>query len=270
MKKQRFTRVYIDAFAGTGYRERKNAPAAIDPSLFNEELIELASPASQRFLDGSAKIALKVEPPFDRFLFIERHKAKVKELERLKLDFQARADAIEIHAGDANDTIVNLCNRWHKREMRGVLFLDPFGMQADWATLEAIASTRSIDIWILFPFAPNRLMMKSPDEIPPGWRSSLDRMFGTKDWETQFYKQKTRINIFNDDETVIEKSLTLRGLGSYYNGRLKTVFPVVAPNPRVLYSDKNRPLFQLFFAAGNAGKGGQIALDIASHILEHM
>lgn len=31
------------------------------------------------------------------------------------------------------------------------MFLDPYGMQVDWATIEAIAKTKAIDLWILFP-----------------------------------------------------------------------------------------------------------------------
>jgi hypothetical protein len=32
-----------------------------------------------------------------------------------------------------------------------VLFLDPYGMQVDWTTIEAIARTKAIDLRVLFP-----------------------------------------------------------------------------------------------------------------------
>lgn len=111
------------------------------------------------------------------------------------------------------------------------------------------------------------IVSKSPDSIPPGWRDRLDRLFGTKDWEDRFYKERTLVDIFQGDRKVVEKNLTLQGLGAYYGERLRTVFPVVAPNPCTLYSNENRPLFQLYFAASNAGRGGELALKIASHIL---
>jgi three-Cys-motif partner protein len=267
LSKTKFKRVYIDAFAGTGYREQRASPVAAQPSIFEDELNELTEPEPQRFLDGSAKIALKVEPPFHGFVFIEYDEDKVSELEKLKTEFPAEASSIDIRAGDANKTIRDLCDTWDKKGTRGVLFLDPFGMQAEWATIEAIAATGCIDTWILFPFAANRLMTKSPDDIPAGWRERLDMLFGTKDWEGKFYKERTLIDIFNGDMTVIEKNVTLQGLGAYYGERLATVFPIVAPNPRVLHSNGNRPLFQLFFAAANPGNGGEIALKIAAHIL---
>lgn len=270
LSKTNFNRVYIDAFAGTGYREQKLEPAVTQQSIFEDELKELAAPDPQRFLDGSAKIALKVMPAFDRFVFIEYDDVKVRELEKLKTEFPTRASAIDVRAGDANRTIRDLCRTWDKQGTRGVLFLDPFGMQAEWATIEAIAATGCIDTWILFPFAANRLMTKSPTDIPTGWRNRLDMLFGAKDWESRFYKERTRISIFEGDMTVIEKNLTLKGLGAYYGERLRTVFPVVAPNPSVLHSERNRPLFQLFFAAAHPGRGGQIALKIAAHILSRI
>ena len=30
------------------------------------------------------------------------------------------------------------------------LFLDPYGMQVEWATIESIAHTQAIDLWLLF------------------------------------------------------------------------------------------------------------------------
>lgn len=268
LSKTRFQRVYIDAFAGTGYREQNAAALGETPSIFADDLAELASSEPQRFLDGSAKIALRVEPPFHRFIFVEKDAAKVQELEKLKSEFTARASSIEIRPGDANAAIREICTQWDKRRMRGVLFLDPFGMQSEWATIEAVAATGCIDMWILFPFAANRLMTKSPAGIRKSWRDRLDRVFGSNAWETRFYKEHRLIDIFSGDITVVEKNLTFEGLGTFYAERLKGIFPVVAPNPRVLRAADNKPLFQLFFAAANAGKGGQIALRIAEHILK--
>jgi len=140
-------------------------------------------------------------------------------------------------------------------------------MQAEWSTVKAIADTGCIDTWILFPFAANRLMTKSPTDIPPAWRSRLDTLFGTKDWELRFYKERTDVDIFGGDRTIIEKDLTIKGLGAFYADQLRKVFPAVAPNPCILRSESNQPLFQLFFAAANPGNGGRIAIKIAEHIL---
>ena len=263
LKKQKFTRVHVDAFAGTGYREQRSSDDG--GSIFNE----LAETDPQQFLDGSARIALRVDPPFHRYVFVELHERRATELERLRADFPQRAASIDILRDDANQAIKRLCAQWQPK-WRGVLFLDPFGMQAEWETIQAVASTRVIDVWILFPFAVNRLLTRRPDDMLPGWSDSLTRLFGTDEWLSRFYRERQVDNIFTGSETVVEKQLTFKGLGAFYLERLRAIFPVVADNPRVLRNTRNQPLFQLFFAAANPGRGGQIALQIATHILNRI
>ena len=59
LSKTRFRKVYIDAFAGTGYREQKLMPTEMTPLIFDDEVAQISSSEPQRFLDGSAKIALQ-------------------------------------------------------------------------------------------------------------------------------------------------------------------------------------------------------------------
>lgn len=163
LKKQPFRLAYIDAFAGTGYRTPQ---ASEDPSslpLFPD----LAAAEPQALLDGSARLALQVQPPFDRYLFIERSRDRCEALESLKREFPDLASAIRVEQGDANHVIQQLCARnWKDR--RAVLFLDPYGMQVEWKTIEAVARTKAIDMWLLFPLGigVNRLLLKNPEEIP--------------------------------------------------------------------------------------------------------
>jgi three-Cys-motif partner protein len=68
---------------------------------------------------------------------------------------------IQIRPGDANVEIQELCKKdWSSH--RAVLFLDPYGMQVEWKTIEAIAATKAIDLWLLFPLGigVNRLLTK--------------------------------------------------------------------------------------------------------------
>jgi len=37
--------------------------------------------------------------------------------------------------------------------MRGVIFLDPYGMEVSWETVEAIARTEALDCWYFFPLS---------------------------------------------------------------------------------------------------------------------
>ena len=46
--------------------------------------------------------------------------------------------------------------------MAGVLFLDPFATEVEWATIEKIASFNALDTWILFPIsAITRMLPRS-------------------------------------------------------------------------------------------------------------
>lgn len=84
---------------------------------------DLAEPAPQQLLDGSARLALRVQPRFDRYIFIERDAERCRELEALKTEFTELAPSISVEQGDANDVIQAICaKRWGGH--RAVLFLE--------------------------------------------------------------------------------------------------------------------------------------------------
>lgn len=70
LKNTPFHKLYVDAFAGTGYREarREDDGDSSQSALFPD----MAEPEPQSFLDGSARLALQTEPQFDQYIFIER------------------------------------------------------------------------------------------------------------------------------------------------------------------------------------------------------
>ena len=257
-----FRKAYIDAFAGTGSRSmRREGPES-------SELVFpcLAEPATQQLLDGSTRLALKVTPRFDHYIFIERSSDRCKQLEELKGEFPDLAKDIVVKQGEANQEIRSLCERnW--RSHRAVLFLDPYGMQVEWDTIEAIASTKAIDLWVLFPLGigVSRLLTRS-GEIPSSWRERLDKLFGTKDWYEEFYRVEHERTLLGTDEERLVKTRS-DVIGRYFNDRLKGVFAAVAEQPGVLRNSVNCPLYLLCFAAGSA-KGAPIALRIANHLLK--
>lgn len=265
LKNQPFRREYIDAFAGTGYREIRDTegPGGL---LFSE----LAEPEVQEFLDGSARKALNVEPGFDCFTFIESDPEKVRELEKLRDEFQGKN--IRIECGDANDRVQAICREnWYNR--RAVLFLDPFGMQVSWQTLEAVARTKCIDVWLLFPLgvAINRLLKKDGN-ISESWLQRLDFVFGDRSWRDEFYKVKespkaAQQSLFDmDPEPDYPWKADFTVIEEYFGARLRRIFAGVAKNPVRLRNTKNIPLYLLFFMAGNES-GTPIAVRIAEHIM---
>lgn len=263
LKNQPFQKIYIDAFAGTGYRYRKLKQHRKPSELM---FPELAEEETQKFLQGSAQIALETEPRFDRFIFIERAKGRFRELHKLPARYPALAPDIQLVNADCNEFLQHLCYNGDWKGNRAVLFLDPFGMQVEWKTIEAIADTEAIDLWVLFPLgvAVNRLLPRHA-RINEPMRKSLDTLFGTRDWFDEFYQPKIEQTLFGE-EAHLEKRVNLDQIGQYFVNRLKTVFTRVAENPLPLYNSRNIPLYLLCFAAGNP-RGSAIAVKIAQHIL---
>lgn len=265
LKKQPFETIYMDAFAGTGYRTPSldNDPDTSTESLFPD----LAAEEPQQLLAGSARRALLTTPAFSRYVFIERNSTYRAELEELTREFPALSDRILIVGGDANIELRELCKgSW--RDRRAVLFLDPYGMQVEWATIEAVAATRAIDLWLLFPLGigVNRLLTRNA-QIPQAWRHRLDLMLGRTDWFEKFYSVVTDQTLFGEEQRIVKASTST--IGAYFLDRLRELFAGVLEEPAVLCNSTNSPLYLLCFAVGNEA-GKPIALKIAHHLVSHV
>jgi three-Cys-motif partner protein len=241
MSRQGFRFAYIDAFAGTGYRSLTQAQDA-------QELMfpELMEKEARGFLEGSARIALQIEPQFDRYIFIEKDEKRFNELGRLKDTFASVADRILVVNTEANTYINDLCLNYKWQRHRAVMFLDPFGMQVTWETVEAIASTRAIDLWYLFPLgvAVNRLLKKD-GEINQAIKGSLDRLFGVTDWYDAFYSVTKESDLFGE-RSVMKKIGSFDVIGDFFVNRLRKAFAGVAENPLPLLNSRRNPLPSLF------------------------
>lgn len=262
-----FRKAYIDAFAGTGSRAARERGAS--SSTGNLLFPDLAESAPQQLLDGSARLALQVEPRFDKYIFVERSPERCAQLDTLKQEFPALADDIDVRQGEANEVIQKLCaplDKWKSR--RAVLFLDPYGMQVEWQTIEAVAATKAIDLWLLVPLGMgmNRLAPRS-GKLPDSWRQRMDAFLGTAAWYDEFYKVETKPTLFGDHEVQVKASMDV--MARYFNNRLRTVFAGVVDEPGVLCNSAKNPLYLLCFAVGNE-RGKDIALRIASYLLKEV
>lgn len=261
LKNQPFELTYIDGFAGTGYSQPKARPKDS-----NQIECDLGIVEAQELVKGSAVIALEIQPPFHKYIFFEKKKKHIVELHLLKQRFPNLADRIFIERGDANEKIMELCNQsW--RHKRAVLFLDPFGMQVEWKTLEAIARTQAIDLWLLFPagIAVSRMLTNS-GVISPGWKRRLNIFFGTTEWEKRFYKESIQADLFGS-ESFVWRDARIEAIKEYFVERLEEIFAGVAKNPLLLETKTGKPLYLLCFAVGNP-TGKDIALRIANSILK--
>ncbi|MDE0681279.1 MAG: three-Cys-motif partner protein TcmP [Candidatus Poribacteria bacterium] len=251
MKEREYHFTYIDAFAGTGYRELKNS-----------EDIEIPS-----FLAGSARKALEVRHPFKEYIFIEEEKNSYTELKNLTNEFPNHN--IGCINANANQYLTDLCRERDWRTNRALVFLDPYGMQVEWQTIESIAKTQAIDLWILFLIGMGvSRLLRNDGKIPLTERQTLDEFFGRDDWFDEFYQLARQRSLFNEEDELEKRDNILAEIEQYFLKCLDSVFAMVAKNPLPLRNSKNSLMYLLCFAAGNPN--APKALKIAEEILEKM
>ena len=252
LKNTPFKLMYIDAFAGTGQLKLSS----------EEDLVDVRG-----FVSGSAERAIKIDnKPFDKLIFVEKELDRCAELETLRATYSKRN--IEIVHSEANEFLSKLHEDWNS--WRGVLFLDPFATQVEWATIEKIAGFNALDTWILFPTGAIARMLptsQQPDEISPEWAKRLTRIFGDESWRN-LYQEDPQGNLFGGVEYQREPGVD--GLIDIYKEKLRTLFGKrFLEKSRTLRNSKNSPLFEFMFCVGNPNGIGP-AKRIAKHILEHI
>jgi three-Cys-motif partner protein len=261
VKARHFTTWYVDAFAGTGSRSGADTTTAVQTLV--DEVYDDAE--SARYRDGSAKIALGLNSPFDQYLFIEKSKSHIGELGSLiQREFPTLSARCDLKQADANAVLCAWCKERDWSKERAVVFLDPYGMQVEWSTVQALGATKAVDLWYLFPLGVARLLTLD-GKIEGSWRKRLTALFGTSDWEERFYRMETKQGLFGEWEE-LQRDATVKNIQGYINERLATCFTAVADS-LVLRNSKSSPLFALCFAAANE-RGAPTAVKIAKSILK--
>lgn len=251
LKKKGFRLLYVDAFAGSG------------------SYIHASGDGKER--KGSARIALEV-PGFHGYAFIEKNHRRCESLRAVTRDHPI---PVKVWEGDANQHIREICQTVNWRDTRAVLFLDPYGMQVEWATLEAVADTRSIDVWFLFPLSGiTRQLALDESKLDADKRNSLDRALGTPTWREALYGEAPCGDLFG--ATSIERHADSVAIEGWVTKRLQTVFPLVE-GPVVLRLGRGHklgggpPLFGLYFLAASPSRVAQkVAGDIARGVIKKL
>jgi three-Cys-motif partner protein len=227
---------YIDGFAGTGRPKSRD---------------------EQRYVDGSPRVALELPQPFTKYHFIESSDWRVKKLEKLRKEFSSRQ--IEIYPGDCNEVlrtriVPGLPLNSYKR---AIAFLDPFGMELEWITLQEVALAETVEVFLNFSvMAINRnVRLRRKEDISSAVRERMDRFWGTE-WEAELYEEER--TLFGPQTVRIKQSG--KELGERFQKRLKEIFPHCTV-PVLMTNSKNAPLYCLVFAGHNE-TGVKIANNI--------
>ena len=259
MKYQPMHTIYFDGFAGTG-----EIPIAVGkgPTLLDAEPI---SP----FVTGSAKLALSLDRPFDRYIFVESMSAKIGELHKLRASFTALEARINIQKSDANDALKSFCTDTDWNCNKAVIFLDPFGNQVNWESIELIANTTKADLWYLFPagLGVNRQLGKG-GKVRDDHAKSLDRIFGGRHWERAFLQPTGQGDLFSDSEDY-RKVADAKLITEFMIQQMKGVFGGRVLDDWLPLGSRNIHMYSLLFAVANKDpKAWQRAEPIARAVLK--
>ncbi len=258
LKNTNFKTVFFDAFAGTG-----EIPIVEPGGLFQD--VEEVDP----FVEGSARRALGIKPPFLQYIFVERSRRKAALLQNLKIDFPHLSARIHIERADANVAVDEFCKKTDWKRTRAVMFLDPFGNQVGWNTIQAIAETRAIDLWYLFPahLGINRQISAS-GEFDAHKGASLDKVLGTSEWREEFVARINRENLWGVAEQISFKQSTVNSVTRFMIRRMKAVFKGIVLDEWLPLGRGGSHWYSLIFACANpSAKAKEIAERVARAVM---
>lgn len=258
-----FDLTYIDAFAGTGSRDTISTKGGLFEGCPIQDVKET--------LAGSARRALAVQPPFDRFIFIEMDQNRCSVLLDLQEEFP-RAN-IHVEQGDANEILRTLVKQrsWYSRGdamSRGVVFLDPYALHVDWLTLRYLASSQRLDVWYLFPIRDTiRQLARNFSGIGPK-EPMLDRVLGPE-WRQLYalapdHQPHDLFDVRPAPE--LERIVSVAQFEQWLKGRLRQEFKFVS-EPLPILTAPNRQAFSLFLAVSNPSPK---ATELAEHFVRHV
>ncbi len=262
MKNKRFKVWYIDGFAGDGQ-----------------------SPGDAA---GSPLLALSYDR-INRFVFIDKNRNNIESLKRTVHEkFSNKLDIIEFIKGDANEHIPRILDTWDKNRDRGVIFLDPFGLEISWKTIEAIAKTEAIDLWLLTVGSSFMLRLLSIDyeRNSQAIIKTLERYLGVSEEyiKNYFYGKQLQLplsmkelgNYNKNGAKLIRARMDqysfIRKFVNLIQVQLSSLFPITIPPLVLCDKDSGQYKFMLhFFCANkNSRRARIIASDIAKYITHLM
>ena len=250
--------IYIDAFAGSGTIPFIKSGGLLDAIIDADE-----------FLVGSALRAINLSRKFSRYIFIEEDQKKLNDLENIILQQANPPKNIEYIIGDANEGLLKKCAHLSKSNVRAVVFLDPFGNQVNWLTLEALAKTHHVDLWYLFPsmLGVYRQIGNTNAKMTQEQEASLNRLFGPHDWRAAFIKKEAKLDLFGPTESDT-KFANVNDITRFKIECLKKIFHGGVLEKWMPLGRNNAHWYSLIFAMANPSTNAKKAGHaIANHIM---
>lgn len=241
LAKKRFHHIYIEGFAGAGIH---------------------VSRSTEEFVPGSPLNALRVDPPFKEYHFVDINPEKIGSLRALI----GPRENVFLYPGDCNKILLDQVfpRVKYKDYRRGLCILDPYGLDLHWTVIFAAGQSNTIDMFLNFPVADiNRnVLWRDPEGVDPSDISRMDAFWGDNSWRGIAYQ--TAGNLFGLPEKEPNEVVA-----EAFRQRLKEVagFKRVA-EPMPMRNSKGAIIYYLFFASQKDVAEG-IVLDIFRKYREH-
>jgi len=213
--------VYIDAFAGAGIH---------------------ISRTTGEFVKGSPLNALYVNPPFNKYYFIDLDRKKVNEL----IQIIGNRKNVYVDEGDCNEILLRKVFTKVKFEdyKRALCLLDPYGLHLNWEVIETAGKMRSIEIFLNFPVMDiNRnVLWRNPEGVSLHNLNRMNSFWGDDSWQKISYSKTP--DIFGYEEIIKVETYKIV---EEYRKRLKNIakFKYI-PQPIPMRNTIGKTVYYLF------------------------
>ncbi|MGH9740974.1 MAG: three-Cys-motif partner protein TcmP [Candidatus Acidiferrum sp.] len=228
--------IYVDAYAGPGYHLSKT---------------------SGEIVEGSPLVALKTNPPFDEYHFIDSDSIRADRLRDLVRD---RPD-VSIYSDDCNKVLIEKVfpRADYGKYQRALCLLDPYNIDLKWEVIEAAGKSRSIEIFVnLMIMDINRnAMRKDPDKSIASKVSQLTRLWGDESWKEAGYDKVATLF----DQLIPQKVSNERFAEAFRQRLQKKAGFKFVPKPMPMKNKTDTVIYYLYFASQNAA-----GMDVVSDI----
>ncbi|MBF0555828.1 MAG: three-Cys-motif partner protein TcmP [Nitrospirae bacterium] len=230
---------YIDAFSGDGLHLDKR---------------------SGEVLEGSPLRALKIEPSFTKYHFIDLDSKKIDDLKKRTRE----NPSIRLYKGDCNKILIDeiFPDLTYDSFKRAVCILDPYGLHLNWNMIKKAAEMNTIDVFVNFPVMDiNRNIMRAKSsKIKSEDNERMLAFWGDESWKDITFESKTDLFGYEYEEKIGD----YKKLADEYRKRLKSVagFKYVV-KPIKMTNKNNGPLYYLYFASQHG-----VAIDIVRDIFK--
>ncbi|HEX8556350.1 MAG TPA: three-Cys-motif partner protein TcmP [Sphingomonas sp.] len=268
LKNQPFKLLYVDACAGSGSSVPK---AALEQQHSSQVPLDgFASPVldTDEIIVGSAIRALSVSPSFHKYLLNDVKQANVDALRRaIRDDFSHLSDRVELTKLDANDMLTTLCASHDWRETRAVVFLDPFGLQINYETLERLGKTCAVDLWYLVPVFAMYRQVSGDGQINLDGGPRVDAALGTTAWRDVAVVEETSTDLFNQLQFRSRRAVDIAWFEKVAKERLAAAFGGRVLKEALPLGRNGIQEFSLMFAWANPAEKAKLAATLARAVL---